>query len=113
MEIFSCSYNDGQLYVIDVSQAVEWNHPYALVFLRSDCANITQFFRKKGVATLTLKHLFNFITDPNLTEKNVEEYLDKAAENASLSEPTEKELQEDEVFKNSYLPKTLNEVLAI
>lgn len=33
--------------MIDVSQSVEHDHPHALEFLRSDCSNITEFFRKK------------------------------------------------------------------
>lgn len=41
---------DGQkLYIIDVSQSVEHAHPRSLEFLRSDCSNITKFFRSKGV----------------------------------------------------------------
>jgi len=34
-------YNDGEIVMIDVSQAVEHEHPYALEFLRKDCTNIT------------------------------------------------------------------------
>ena len=35
------SYQDGKLYMIDVSQSVEHDHPHALEFLRTDCTNIT------------------------------------------------------------------------
>lgn len=34
-------YNNGEIVMIDVSQAVEHEHPYALEFLRKDCTNIT------------------------------------------------------------------------
>lgn len=34
------SYHSGEVYIIDVSQAVEHDHPHALEFLRKDCANI-------------------------------------------------------------------------
>ena len=36
-----CRLHEGILYVIDVSQAVEHDHPHALEFLRKDCTNIT------------------------------------------------------------------------
>ena len=33
-------YHEGTLYVIDVSQSVEHDHPHALEFLRKDCTNV-------------------------------------------------------------------------
>ena len=35
----------GELVVIDVSQAVDLDHPKALDFLREDCAHVNDFFR--------------------------------------------------------------------
>lgn len=37
---FNLIFFNNQLYVIDVSQSVEHDHPHALEFLRKDCANI-------------------------------------------------------------------------
>lgn len=37
---FVCRYHSGDVYIIDVSQAVEHDHPHALEFLRKDCANV-------------------------------------------------------------------------
>ena len=46
-------------------QAVEHDHPNALVFLRKDCENAILFFRRQGVRPLpTLQQLFGFVTDP-------------------------------------------------
>lgn len=98
------------MYLIDVSQSVEKNHPHALEFLRSDCTNITEFFKKKDVATLTVKKLFNFITDMSITEQNVEEYLDKLQQEAVENQATAEELTNDEVFKKTYIPQNLYEV---
>ena len=43
-----------------------------------DCENITNFFFKKGVgAVMTLRELFDFITDSAITAENFEEYLEK------------------------------------
>ena len=38
---FMCRYHAGKAYIIDVSQAVEHDHPNAMTFLRKDCTNIT------------------------------------------------------------------------
>lgn len=43
---------EGKLFIIDVSQSVEHDHPRSLEFLRSDCSNVTKFFGSKGVSFL-------------------------------------------------------------
>jgi RIO kinase 1 len=42
------------IYVIDVSQAVELDHPMALDFLRRDCSIMNDFFSKKNLRVLTI-----------------------------------------------------------
>ena len=37
-------YHEGVIYVIDVSQSVEHDHPHALEFLRKDCTNVTGMY---------------------------------------------------------------------
>ena len=54
------------------------DHPNALEFLRKDCNNVNDFFRRKNVAVLTLKGLFDFVTDPTITADNVDRYLEEA-----------------------------------
>lgn len=110
---FNLLYHENQIVVIDVSQSVEHDHPSALEFLRKDCTNISEFFRKKEVSTMTVKELFDFITDPTVTEDNMEEYLEKISEkiaNRDLSQLTAQEKVEEEVFKQSFIPKRLDEV---
>lgn len=80
---FNLLYLNGQIYVIDVSQSVEHDHPQALEFLRKDCSNITDYFKKKGVATMGIKQLFDFITDPTINENNMDDCLDKLSEQAA------------------------------
>lgn len=80
---FNMLYQDGQVYIIDVSQSVEHDHPHALEFLRKDCTNITEYFKKKDVATMGIKQLFDFITDPSINEENMEQCLDMLAEQAA------------------------------
>lgn len=110
---FNLLYHDGKIVVIDVSQSVEHDHPHAFDFLRKDCTNITDFFAKKDVATMTVRELFTFITDPNITEDNMESYLERMAEqigDRNMNELSEQEKIEEEVFKHAYIPKRLDEV---
>ncbi|PVD23319.1 hypothetical protein C0Q70_16587 [Pomacea canaliculata] len=110
---FNLLYHEGKAYMIDVSQAVEHDHPNALVFLRKDCANITEFFQRRGVATMLVKELFEFITDPTITSDNVEQYLEVAMEKAlvrSHNGLTEQDKIDEEVFKNVFIPRMLTEV---
>lgn len=110
---FNLLYHDGKIVVIDVSQSVEHDHPHALEFLRKDCTNITEFFAKKDVATMTVRELFTFITDPNITDVNMDNYLEQISEkigNRNINELSEQEKIEEEVFKRAYIPKRLDEV---
>lgn len=79
---------DGRLYIIDVSQSVEHDHPHALEFLRSDCNNITKFFRFSlwfallviifrdlGVPVVPIRKLFELIVDPLVSDSQVEACL--------------------------------------
>ncbi|CAH1111522.1 unnamed protein product [Psylliodes chrysocephalus] len=109
---FNMLYQNGQLFIIDVSQSVEHDHPHALDFLRKDCTNITDYFKKKDVATLNIKQLFDFITDPSINGDNIEECLDILAEKAGeQAELTSNEQVDEEVFKQAYIPKRLTEVV--
>ncbi|NXG47552.1 RIOK1 kinase, partial [Psilopogon haemacephalus] len=110
---FNMLYHGGDVYIIDVSQAVEHDHPHALEFLRKDCANVNDFFQKRTVAVMTVRELFEFITDPSITSENIDDYLAKAMEIASKRTEEERSSQDkvdEEVFKKAYIPRTLTEV---
>lgn len=102
--------NTNSLYIIDVSQSVEHDHPQALEFLRKDCTNITEFFRKRGVGVMSVKALFDFVTDPTITTNNIEEYIAAAQERAMTEEITDQERVDEAVFKNIFIPHSLAEV---
>lgn len=109
---FNMLYHNGEIYIIDVSQSVEHDHPHALEFLRKDCTNITDFFKKKGVAVMGIKDLFDFITDPSISDDNLEECLTKLSENAAMkTELSSNEQVDEEVFKQAYIPQRLTEVI--
>ncbi|KAL0966865.1 hypothetical protein UPYG_G00301140 [Umbra pygmaea] len=110
---FNILYNNGEAYIIDVSQSVEHDHPHALEFLRKDCTNINDFFLKRGVAAMTLRELFEFIIDPSITSSNINLYLEKAMDvssSRSAEERSNLDSVNEEVFKNAFIPRTLKEV---
>ena len=112
---FNILYNlvTDELFIIDVSQSVEHDHPSALLFLRKDCTNINDFFRKHNVCVMSVKELFDFVTDPLINDDNIESYLDRAQEIANRTEVevTQKDLIDEEVFKKAFIPRTLDEVI--
>ncbi|XP_037936885.1 serine/threonine-protein kinase RIO1 [Teleopsis dalmanni] len=110
---FNILIQNGQLVIIDVSQSVEHDHPHAFDFLRKDCTNISEFFRKKGVATMTVKELFDFITDQTITEDNMEiclEVISERINDRDFDAITAQEKIDEAVWQNTYIPKRLDEV---
>merc|ERR1711939_494829 len=73
---YNILYYKTSLYIIDVSQSVDSEHPYALSFLREDCMNINNFFKKQGINTLTSRELFNFVVKPFETNDNSKNLLE-------------------------------------
>ena len=65
---YNLLYYEDKVYMIDVSQSVEHEHPKALEFLRRDIVNINDFFRKKGVHIFGDKPVFDFIVSQGITE---------------------------------------------
>ncbi|XP_030066803.1 serine/threonine-protein kinase RIO1 [Microcaecilia unicolor] len=110
---FNMLYHDSKVYIIDVSQSVEHDHPHALEFLRKDCTNVNAFFSRHGVAVMTVRELFDLVTDPSVTEDNLDDYLQKAMEIAAQRTEEERSNQDsvdEEVFKKAYIPRTLTDV---
>ncbi|CAH1761052.1 7045_t:CDS:10 [Entrophospora sp. SA101] len=123
---YNLLYNSRKLYIIDVSQSVEHDHPHALGFLRKDCDNITEYFRKKDVKVMNIKELFDFITDLGfgIEDEQIDNELDKIQEKMNLQEQQEigedntdkgskesKNSVDEEVFKKSFIPRTLIDVI--
>uniref|UniRef100_A0A3Q1HPW0 Serine/threonine-protein kinase RIO1 n=1 Tax=Anabas testudineus TaxID=64144 RepID=A0A3Q1HPW0_ANATE len=110
---FNMLYHNGDAYIIDVSQSVEHDHPHALEFLRKDCSNVNEFFVKHSVAVMTVRELFDFITDPSITCNNIDQYLDKAmviAAERTSEQRSDQDRVDEEVFKKAYIPRTLTDV---
>ncbi|GAA5860727.1 hypothetical protein JCM3774_006266 [Rhodotorula dairenensis] len=127
---YNILYHDGHLWVIDVSQSVEHEHPAAFDFLRSDIQNADDFFARRGVKTLGLRRTFNFVTRDSWI-KDRDETDDDAAEEVqrllaeedeeptgtagqqsggSTDRPADRSASDEAVFAQSYIPRTLDQV---
>lgn len=53
--------HQGQLYIFDVSQSVEPEHPMSLDFLRMDIKNVNDFFMKKGIDIIPERLILNLL----------------------------------------------------
>lgn len=111
---YNILYWKSKVYFIDVSQSVEYDHPNALEFLKKDCECISNFFTKHQVeGCMNTRDLFNFVTDVSLKEKDVTSYLEKIGERSAQKEQeglSNEEIVQSGVFRNSYIPRTLNDV---
>lgn len=109
---YNILYYEGHLYIIDVSQTVDLDHPHALDFLREDCLHVSDFFKKNGVAVMTIRELFDFIVDPTIADDAVDTYLEEVQQKilARGDMISAEEQIADSVFVQSYIPKTLEEV---
>ncbi|XP_047316874.1 serine/threonine-protein kinase rio1-like [Impatiens glandulifera] len=109
---YNILYFEGHLYIIDVSQSVDLDHPRALDFLREDCLHVSDFFKKSGVGVMTIRELFDFIVDPSITDETVDTYLEEIQQrilDRGFEVSHEDEIA-DAVFVQSYIPKTLDNV---
>lgn len=109
---YNLLFHNGKIYVIDVSQSVEHDHPRSLEFLRMDIKNISDFFLRKGVDCLAERTLYSFITSPNGgveasdMEKRVAELFDTRGS-------ADDEEVDNAVFREQYIPQTLEQVYDI
>ncbi|ULU10274.1 hypothetical protein L3Y34_014523 [Caenorhabditis briggsae] len=100
---FNMLVHDGKLWIIDVSQSVEQDHPHALEFLRMDCNNVNKFFRELGVKVLSVRRLFEVIVDPLMNVKEMETIIDE--------ERVVVNSEDDALFMNAFIPHKLEHVL--
>ena len=60
---YNVVFDEGQLVIIDVGQAVTVHHPNSRDFLERDCENVASFFARQGLET-DPDELLEFVTDP-------------------------------------------------
>jgi RIO kinase 3 len=103
---FNMLWRHKQLWIIDLAQAVEHEHPNALRFLRDDCLHVTQFFRSRGVGKecLSVRRLFEFVSG----EKELALEAEMAA--ASEQDTSDEQLMKDNVWFEAFLPQRLSDL---
>jgi RIO kinase 1 len=128
---YNILYHDEHLYIIDVSQSVEHDHPSAFDFLRNDIKNAEEFFGRLGVKGLGLRRCFEFVTKECVADARDEEEEDSTVlarwladvevgqqdaldlENNDIAPNRDVEgmsAHEDSVFFKSFIPRSLNEL---
>ncbi|KAL4760012.1 serine/threonine-protein kinase RIO1 [Aspergillus foveolatus] len=106
---YNTLYHNNKLYVIDVSQSVEHDHPRSLEFLRMDIKNVSDFFRRKGVVTISERVVFEFIISAE-GPATVTDELHDAVEKLFSLEPEAANEVDTAVFRQQYIPQTLDQV---
>ncbi|MFB6201960.1 MAG: serine/threonine-protein kinase Rio1 [Halorhabdus sp.] len=66
---YNVVFQDGQLVVIDLGQAVTVHSPNADDFLQRDCANVANFFARQGVE-VTGTELYEWVTSEDKPDKS-------------------------------------------
>lgn len=113
---YNILYHDQRLYIIDVSQSVEHDHPRSLEFLRMDIKNVGDFFRRQGVDTLADRVIFDFIiasegpVEENEMKKRVEHLYEVRESVGENDQALADDEVDNEVFRNQYIPQTLEQV---
>ncbi|KAL7438563.1 hypothetical protein ACHAXM_006284 [Skeletonema potamos] len=123
---YNLLWHNNEVYVIDVSQSVESDHPSALDFLRKDASNVNDFFRKNGnLNVMTTRQLFEYVTSTvidgtpeaeSAALDSIMEHVDSSAtllENATEHERralNQQESVDEAVFMSQFLPRSLNQV---
>ncbi|KAI0036462.1 RIO1 family-domain-containing protein [Vararia minispora EC-137] len=122
---YNILYHDGRLHIIDVSQSVEHDHPSAFDFLRNDINNIEEFFSRNGVRTMGLRRCFDFVTRDKFSASDVDALAADASAifdqwiqetpvcgtgDAESALALATDAHEDSVFRQSYIPRSLNEL---
>ncbi|CZT24334.1 related to serine/threonine-protein kinase RIO1 [Ramularia collo-cygni] len=109
---YNLLYWKGKLIVIDVSQSVEPDHPRSLEFLRMDVKNVSDFFRRKGVETLSERKVFGFVSrgEGAVEEDGMKLAIEKLFDEGDDEENTE---VDNEVFRQQYIPQNLEQVYDI
>lgn len=112
---YNMLYHSEKLWIIDVGQSVEHDHPRSLEFLRMDLKNVTAFFARKGVKTVSEQALFGFVTleKGSLTMSVMLEGLENLSQASDQAEVDGNEVADGvdaAVFRQQFLPQTMNQV---
>jgi RIO kinase 1 len=114
---YNILYHKNSLYIIDVSQSVEHEHPHAMDFLRKDIENVNKFFRTGGVSVMKDSQLFTYILREFSNQEEENNYLSalqEAVDNEAVDpsgQNSSNNAVEEAVFAQSYIPRSLHEII--
>ena len=104
---YNLLYYNKEVYVIDLAQAVEENHPNADYFLKRDIHNMNEFFNKNNLDTLLDQQFYDFVI--NKHNKDSKEYVNKCREENKIN--TEKDdkyrIKQNDIFCKYEVPFNL------
>ncbi|CAI6311390.1 unnamed protein product [Periconia digitata] len=114
---YNLLYHESKLFMIDVSQSVEHDHPKSLEFLRMDIKNVSDFFRSHNVEVLSERKVFGFITgaeggnDMSDIASHIQTMFSR--QEALTEDEQRAENADDDVFRTQYIPQNLEQVYDI
>ncbi|AAS52938.1 AER257Wp [Eremothecium gossypii ATCC 10895] len=103
--------HQSKLYIIDVSQSVQPEHPMSLDFLRMDIKNINMYFERMGIDIFPERVIFQFVISETLDKfrgdmRSAEDLRSYVAANLPRKQTAQDEA-EDQVFRSLHLVRNL------
>jgi RIO kinase 1 len=84
--------------LIQVSQSVEHDHPHSLEFLRKDCTNAIDYFRKRVSENLmSVRELFDFIVS------DINALNEKLTTRSPLADMTNITFEKEDLILEAYI----------
>jgi len=99
----------GELWLIDLAQGVDREHPNAFVFLQRDCKSVSDYFRSKGVSgVLSVRQLFEYLTQNFDGADALEKLASLRAACVAANDPNPD--ANDSVWMQSFIPQSLSDL---
>ena len=104
---YNLLYYNKEIYVIDLAQAVEENHPNADYFLKRDIHNMNEFFTKNSIDTLTDQQFYDYVTNKNI--KEIKDYVTKMREDnkKNMENDIKYKIKQNDIFCQYEVPFNL------
>ena len=104
---YNLLYYNKEVYVIDLAQAVEENHPNADYFLKRDIHNMNEFFTKNTIDTLTDQQFYDYVIDKHI--KDCKDYITKKREEnkKNVENDPKYKLKQNDIFCQYEVPFNL------
>jgi len=115
---YNILYHEGKAVIIDVSQSTEGDHPQSLDFLKRDCVNVNNFFKKlMARPPVPVKRLFDFVVTKDLPRNHGNGSFSPEEDAAALeelladtAEGNGDDDEGDEVFVQTWIPSHLDQI---